>query len=102
MTFKLIFFKNVLCQDLFIIFLVFRGHGRKHWAPSEILILCPREPCLLSNLSPSPPRLLYDKRTISMSFKFSPTETIFTAKLTHSVATGAVIHWPIPILASKT
>ena len=27
MTFKLIFFKNVLCQDLFIIFLVFTIQG---------------------------------------------------------------------------
>ena len=29
MTFKLIFFKNVLCQDLFIIFLVFTIQGTR-------------------------------------------------------------------------
>ena len=48
----MIFFKNVPYEDLFIIFLAFRGHRRTHWAlsgrcsPSEILILCPNEPCL--------------------------------------------------------
>ena len=51
MILKLIFFKNVPCEDLFIIFLAFRER-RTHWAlsgrcsPSEILILCPNEPCL--------------------------------------------------------
>ena len=54
----MIFFKNVPYEDLFIIFLAFRGHGRTHWAlsgrcsPSEILILCPNEPCQCRNLSP--------------------------------------------------
>ena len=52
MILKLIFFKNVPYEDLFIIFLAFRGHRRTHGAmsrrclPSEILILCPNEPCL--------------------------------------------------------